>query len=134
AAIMKVDASGLEKTVLQYNRSVQRLEDDEFRKSPPAYKIAQGPFYAVRMALLKHTRRNGIRVNTRGQVIDRAGLLAEDNSTDSSIDNEKVIPHLYAAGECAHYLGRYHSHGTLGIYSFYGRIVGKNVALEKPLS
>jgi len=44
----------------------------------------------------------------------------------------KTIPRLYAAGECANYLGRYHSHGTLGIYSFYGRIAGKTAAAEKP--
>ena len=132
AAKMKVDPTGLEKTVARYNGFVEARKDEDFGKPEPAHKIAQGPFYAVKMGLLKHTCRNGIRVNTRGQVLDRVGLLAEINpATGNSIDHEVAIPRLYAAGECAHYLGRYHSHGTLGIYSFYGRIAGKNAATEK---
>jgi predicted oxidoreductase len=120
--------------VLRYNGFVDAGKDEDFGKPAPAYKIARGPFFAVKMALLKHTRRNGIRVNTRGQVLDRTGFLPEyNNSTRHSVDDEQTIPRLYAAGECASYLGRYHSHGTLGIYSFYGRVAGRNAASEKPL-
>jgi succinate dehydrogenase/fumarate reductase flavoprotein subunit len=135
AAKMKIDAAGLQETVLRYNRFVDLKRDDDFGKPEPASKIAQPPFYGVKMALIKHTRRNGIRVNTRGQVLDRAGLLETANSDSAkSIDDEKPIPRLYAAGECAHYLGRYHGHGTLGIYSFYGRVAGKSAALEQAMS
>ncbi len=135
AVKMKVDPAGLEATVTRYNRFVDARKDDDFGKPDPTNKIAQGPFFAVKLALLKHTRRNGIRVNTRGQVLDRADLLGtRDIPFETiSIDHEKTIPHLYAAGECAHYLGRYHTHGTLGIYSFYGRVAGKNAAAEKRL-
>jgi len=94
------------------------------------------PFYAVKMAMLKHTRRNGIRVNTRGHVLDRSSLsLTPRIQHDTvSLDSENTIPHLYAAGECANYLGRYHTHGTLGIYSYFGRVAGKNAANETPLA
>jgi succinate dehydrogenase/fumarate reductase flavoprotein subunit len=110
-------------------------QDQELGKPSPAHKIVRAPFYAAKMALLKHTRRNGIRVNTRGQVLDRAGFSMEgDISAEFSVDDERAIPHLYAAGECAHYLGRYHGHGTLGIYSFYGRVAGKHAAAEKALA
>lgn len=133
AAKMKVDTAGLQATVSRYNGFVDAQNDRDFGKPAPAHKISGTLFYAVRMALLKHTRRNGIRVNTHGQVLDRADLLLE-NSAVNSIDNETVIPRLYAAGECANYLGRYHGHGTLGIYSFYGRVAGKNAGAEKALA
>jgi succinate dehydrogenase/fumarate reductase flavoprotein subunit len=136
AAKMKVDPTGLESTVARYNGFVNARRDDDFAKPEPAYKIANGPFFAMKMALLKHTRRNGIRVNTRGQVLDRSALQAEDSPSGESlsIDHQKTIPRLYAAGECAQYLGRYHTHGTLGIYSYYGRVAGKNAASEKSLA
>jgi succinate dehydrogenase/fumarate reductase flavoprotein subunit len=83
------------------------------------------------MALVKHTRRNGIRVNTKAQVLDLADLSSTSTAlSDNSIDDQAVIPRLYAAGECAHYLGRSHGHGTLGIYSYYGRIAGQQAASE----
>jgi succinate dehydrogenase/fumarate reductase flavoprotein subunit len=136
AAKMKVDPAGLETTVTRYNKFVDAGKDEDFGKPEPSNKIAQGPFYAMKLALIKHTRRNGIRVNTRGQVLERSGLVATKTSATEnvSIDNEKTIPHLYAAGECANYLGRYHSHGTLGIYGFYGRVAGKSAASEKALA
>jgi hypothetical protein len=136
AAKMKVDPLGLQSRVTGYNKFVDAAKDDDFAKPEPANNIAEGPFYAMKLALIKHTRRNGIRVNMRGQVLDRSGLVAAKNtaSENVSIDNGKFISRLYAAGECANYLGRYHSHGTLGIYGFYGRVAGKNVAAEKPLA
>jgi succinate dehydrogenase/fumarate reductase flavoprotein subunit len=136
AAKMKVDPTGFETTVTRYNKFVDAGKDEDFSKPEPAYQIAQGPFYAMKLALIKHTRRNGIRVNTRGQVLDRSGLAAAKNPASGkvSIDDEKFISRLYAAGECANYLGRYHSHGTLGIYGFYGRVAGKSAASEKSLA
>jgi hypothetical protein len=132
AARMQVDPSGLEATISRYNSFVEVRRDRDFGKLDTGHKIERAPFYAVKMALLKHTRRNGIRVNSRGQVLDRAGFSIEgDVRAETSIEHEGVIPHLYAAGECANYLGRYHGHGTLGIYSFYGRVAGKNAAAEK---
>lgn len=131
ATRMQVNADGLAATIAQYNTYVDQQRDPDFGRPAPAFKISRNPFFAVRMALLKHTRRNGIRVNTRAQTLDRASLLqGENNALRTSLDNLPVIPRLYAAGECANYLGRYHSHGTLGIYSFFGRIAGRNAASE----
>jgi succinate dehydrogenase/fumarate reductase flavoprotein subunit len=132
---MGVDAAGLQETVRRYNGFVDAGEDEDFGKPNLARKIERSPYYGVKMALLKHTRRNGIRVNARGEVLDRVGLLPAHNAADAnSLDRQRTIPHLYAAGECANYLGRYHGHGTLGIYSFYGRVAGKNAALEQSFS
>jgi succinate dehydrogenase/fumarate reductase flavoprotein subunit len=130
ATKMGVDPGGLDSTVKRYNGFVDAAKDDDFGKPKPASKIAQEPFYALKLGMLRHTQRNGIRVNTKGQVIDRSGMLV---SMGVPIDQEKTIPHLYAAGECASYMGHYHIHGTLAIYSFYGRVAGKNAAAEKPI-
>jgi succinate dehydrogenase/fumarate reductase flavoprotein subunit len=135
ASKMIVDSSGFQSTVLRYNSLGDAGKDSDFGKPGPLKKIASPPFFAAKMTLLKHTRRNGIRVNTRGQVLDREDLIGDRAATSlgNSVDDETVIPHFYAAGECANYLGRSHGHGTLGIYSFYGRIAGKNAAEESKL-
>ena len=128
ATQMGVNPAGLNATITRYNGFVDAGQDDDFGKPKPANKIANRPLYAVKLGMLRHTQRNGIRVNTKSQVLDRSDQLV---SKGVPIDQEKTIPHLYAAGECANYLGHYHSHGTLGIYSFYGRVAGKNAAAEK---
>jgi urocanate reductase len=133
ATRMKVDPQGLETTITRYNRFVETGKDEDFGKSGMASAIAQGPYYAMKMALLKHTRRNGIRGNTRGQVLDRAGLSASSEGPGASIDEQQTISRLFAAGECAHYLGCFHSHGTLGVYSFFGRVAGRSAAAEPAL-
>jgi succinate dehydrogenase/fumarate reductase flavoprotein subunit len=131
---MSVDSAGLQATVLRYNSLADARKDSDFGKPAPFKRIASPPFYAIKMALMKHTRRNGIRVNTHGQVLDRSDFIGDmAASPRNSVDEESVIPRLYAAGECANYLGRSHGHGTLGIYSFYGRIAGKNAAAESQL-
>jgi hypothetical protein len=127
AVKMGVNGAGLETTISRYNRFVDAGRDEDFDKPEPRNRIGAGPFYGAKLAMIRHTRRNGIRVNTRSQVLDRSQLL---ESNGIPIDQERTIPHLYAAGECANYLGRYHSHGTLGMYSFYGRVAGKNAVAE----
>jgi succinate dehydrogenase/fumarate reductase flavoprotein subunit len=128
---MKVNAGGLAATIQRYNGFVAQGQDKDFGKPVLGRGTAKLPYFALRMALVKHTRRNGIRVNTRGQVLDRAGLLPADAFVEhgDGLDRQLIIPGFYAAGECASYLGRSHGHGTLGIYSYYGRIAGRNAAL-----
>lgn len=124
-------AEALEATIRRYNAMVASGADVDFQKLPLGNAIAGPPFYAVRMALVKHTRRNGIRANTRAAVLERAGLLHSDTI---ALDQQVTIPRLYAAGECVNYLGRSHGHGTLGIYSYFGRIAGKSAAAESRAS
>jgi succinate dehydrogenase/fumarate reductase flavoprotein subunit len=128
AAKMGIDADGLGTTISRYNGFVEVGKDEGFGKPQPKHKIVQAPFYGAKLAMMHHTRRSGIRVNSSSQVIDRS---VWQSPAVISIDNEKTIPHLYAAGECGNYLGRYHSHGTLGMDSFYGRVAGRNAAAEK---
>jgi succinate dehydrogenase/fumarate reductase flavoprotein subunit len=128
---MAVDAAGLQETMRRYDSFVDAGSDSDFGKPMPFHMLSTPPFYAAKMAIIKHTRRNGIRVNMMAQVLDRADLSSGDAApARASLDAEAVIPRLYAAGECAHYLGRSHGHGTLGIYSYYGRVAGRQAATE----
>ncbi len=131
ATKMKIPAAALEATVSRYNGFVDAGKDAEFGKIPPLNKIATPPFYAARAAGLRHTQRNGLRINSKTQVLELSdnwdGLVAK------SVDQEKVIPHLYAVGECSNVLGWRRPHGTMGIYAILGRFAGQNAAKETPL-
>jgi succinate dehydrogenase/fumarate reductase flavoprotein subunit len=85
------------------------------------------------MNLLLHTCRNGARVNTKSQVI--AALKPGDvREIPASIDDEKVIPHLYAAGELGNTHSNRRGHGSLGNFATFARIAGENAAKETPIS
>lgn len=127
-----IEPGGLHDTISRYNGFAVDGNDSEFGKPKGFASLNRPPYYAAQMALLKHTRRNGIRVNTKGQVLSRKGLSATaDPQPKRSIDDEPIIPGLYAAGECAHYLGNSHGHGTLGIYSYFGRVAGRQAAIAQ---
>ena len=137
ALMMGVSPSGLATTVNNYNGYVDAAADPDFGKVPK-YKIQTPPYYAVKWNIVRHTQRNGIRVNSKGQVIDQmASLWSQDQELDSqpiSINMEPVIPHLYAAGECAAIYGWRRLHGSLPTYSLFGWLVGQNAAAETPVT
>lgn len=123
-------ADELKKTIETYNGYVESGVDEEFgRKLLPA-KIETGPFYAARASLIRHTGRNGARVNSKSQVIDGTARL---DSKVVSCNDEPVIPHLYACGECGNSLGYRRTHNSLGHYATAAMIAGENVAQEEPL-
>jgi succinate dehydrogenase/fumarate reductase flavoprotein subunit len=134
ASQMDIPADALQATVDRYNGFVDAGVDEDFGKPMPMYKIATPPFFAAKAILIRHTQRNGLRVNTKSQVIEQSDQrdgysgVSEDKSV--SIDAEKVIPHLYAAGELADVVGYRRPHGSLGPYVIFGRIAGENAAKE----
>jgi succinate dehydrogenase/fumarate reductase flavoprotein subunit len=126
---MKVDAAGLKQTIAAYNGYVDSGTDADFGKPGPLAKIETAPFYGLKASLIRHTQRNGARVNTKSQVI----ALLKDANTETawaSIDDEPVIPHLYAAGELGNVMGWRRMHGSLGNYALFARIAGANAAKE----
>lgn len=127
---MGIDAAALKATVDQYNADADEGEDSVFGKPGPLNKIATPPFYGAKASLIRHTQRNGVRVNTKSQVID--GWAAIDNPLEpaASIDDEPVIPHLYAAGELGDALGWRRVHNSLGHYTTAARNAGANAAKE----
>jgi len=133
AAQMGVSPGGLSATVSQYNGYVTAGSDPDFGRTPK-YQISTPPYYAVKWNVVRHTQRNGIRVNSRAQVIDCMasfwGADQEGNTGPLSIDLEPVVPHLYAAGECAAVYGWRRLHGSLPSYSMWGWLSGQAAAAE----
>lgn len=133
---MGVSVEGLKETINRYNGFVDAGEDKDFGKPMPLYKIAKPPFYALKASLIRHTQRNGLRVNTKSQVIEQSdqmtGYSGKAIDGSISIDQEKVIPHLYAAGELGNIMGWRRPHGSLGNYATAARIAGENAAKETP--
>jgi succinate dehydrogenase/fumarate reductase flavoprotein subunit len=127
---MGIDATKLQATITTYNGFVDAGKDADFEKPMPLSKIAKPPFYAAKASLIRHTQRNGLRVNTKSQVIEQSDQM---NGLEAvSIDEEKVIPHLYAAGELGNMLGWRRPHNSLGHYTTAARIAGENAAKEGP--
>ena len=131
AAKMKVDPAKLQETITKYNGFVDAGKDADFGKPMPMFKIAKPPFYGTKVSLIRHTQRNGLRVNTKSQVIEQSDQ--RDGSKPASIDQEKVIPHLYAAGELGNALGWRRPHNSLGHYTTAARWAGMNAAKETPV-
>lgn len=131
AGLMGIPPAALATTITRYNGFVDANKDDDFGKPSPLFKVEKPPFFAGKLSLIRHTQRNGLRVNTKSQVLQqsdqRNGRLA------ISIDQEQVIPHLYAAGECGNSLGFRRPHNSLAHYVTAARIAGENAAREIPL-
>jgi hypothetical protein len=108
-----IDGRTLEATVQRYNSFVDAGVDSDFEKPKPKYKIQRPPFYAAWGTPLVHDCRNGLRINSKCQVIDMNG---------------HAIPGLYCGGESA---GGFNQHG-LGRCTTQGFIAGKNAVTEKP--
>jgi succinate dehydrogenase/fumarate reductase flavoprotein subunit len=105
-------AAALLDTVARYNSFVDAGTDADFDKPKPKYKIQTAPFYAAWATPVVHDTRAGLRINAKCQVVDLHG---------------KVIPGLYAGGECA---GGFSLHG-LARSTCQGYIAGKEAASEK---
>jgi succinate dehydrogenase/fumarate reductase flavoprotein subunit len=95
--------------VERYNSFVDEGVDRDFGKPTPLYKIQRPPFYAAWATPCVHDSYAGVRISTKGQVMDMKG---------------QVIPGLYAAGEAT---GGYGQHG-LGRAFCFGRLAGIDAA------
>lgn len=73
---MGIPVAELEKTINRYNGFVDAGKDEDFGKTT-LFKIAKPPFYGLKASLIRHTQRNGIRVNTKSQVIEQADQLLD---------------------------------------------------------
>lgn len=127
---MGMPADQLQATIDAYNGYVDSGVDEEFGKPDPKGKIEAAPFYGLKASLIRHTQRNGVRVNTKSQVIAQMSY-GDDRAAAASIDDEPVIPHLYAAGELGDVMGNRLMHGSMGNYAIFARIAGENAALEE---
>jgi succinate dehydrogenase/fumarate reductase flavoprotein subunit len=132
ATKMGIDPAKLQATVTKFNGFADAGKDAEFGKPMPLSKIAKPPFYGAKASLIRHTQRNGLRVNSKSQVLEQSDQ--RDGFKPVSVDQEKAIPRLYAAGELGNALGWRRPHNSLGHYTTAARIAGENGAKETPLT
>lgn len=132
AAQMGVPAENLAATIERYNGFVESGTDEDFGKEGMTTPVATGPFYAAKMQFFAHDQMGGLVTNTKAQVCKRS---EHDGPEPIALDDQQVIPHLYAAGECVGgYVGKDRGHGKISIYMVFGRIAGQNAALETPVA
>ncbi|MFB3926279.1 MAG: FAD-dependent oxidoreductase [Syntrophales bacterium] len=122
AAGMGLNASALMETVKTYNADVEKGRDSEFGRTRLLKKIETPPFNVFEAEPAFYVTYGGLEINGESQVLNPLG---------------KPIPSLYAAGEVCGCLGpqvnvRYGQLGGLAQGMIFGRIAGKNVAMEKP--
>ena len=107
-----LDAETLKATVDEWNEMVEKGEDTAFGRTRGMEKpIGEGMYYAIKVVPTAHTTAGGVRINTKGEVLDK---------------NEEPIPGLYAGGEVT---GGVHD-GVSAVCGciVYGRICGVSAA------
>jgi hypothetical protein len=132
AVKMNIPADAVKAEIDRYKGFVESGIDEDFGKPGPLHKIEKGPFYAARMMGVRHTARNGLRTNSKAQVLELADNWSKTGADPvRSVDEEAVIPGLYAAGELADGTGWRRAHGSIGIYTIMSITAGRNVAAEQ---
>ena len=133
ATKMGMPPANLEATVNKYNEYAAAGEDKDFQRPRPLTPITEPPFFGARLFLFTHDQQNGIRVNTKMQVIDQMFALETGTAPSVPVDKEGVIPHLYAAGEVTGgTFGAARGSGKMGSYGVQGYFAGKNAVAETP--
>lgn len=131
AGKMGVPAANLEATINKYNEAAAAGDDKDFNRPAPLYPLKTAPFYAARNMLITHDQCAGMRVNSKMQVIDQTMQAETGTGPSVALDEERVIPHLYAAGEVTGGLfGADRGSGKMGSYLIQGRFAGKNAVKE----
>jgi len=117
---IKVPPDTLENTIKKWNQDVISGVDSDWGRKTLLEPISTPPFYAYETLPVMFDTSGGVKVNTRSQVIHVSG---------------EVIPRLYAAGvNMGGLVGEFYpgSGSVLNGILTFGRIAGKNAALEKP--
>ena len=116
---IKVDPAVLENTLNTYNFFVDRGVDYQCGRKPESMtKISlTGPFYSLAQQHTMLNTQGGPRRNKNAEVLD----------TD-----QKVLPHLYAAGELGHIgANQYNGGGDIADCLIFGKLAGENAAKTK---
>lgn len=132
ANLCGIDAEGLKRTLVRFNRFAQTGVDLDFRRGEDAYEVFNGlrgnepnpcmaaiahpPFYAVKMGIGALGTFSGLATNADAEVLDKAG---------------QPIPGLYAAGnDSANFMdGTYPGSGiSIASAMVFGYIAGQHAS------
>jgi hypothetical protein len=130
---MGVPADELVATIQRYNEMVTAGKDDDYGRES-LFPILEPPFWAARWCRMSHDQCTGIRVNQKMQIVEQMDQWMPESGDSRPISQERVIPHLYAAGECTGGTGgAVRGSGKRGWYQVHGYIAGGEAANETPL-
>ena len=115
-----IDGDVLERTVGRYNHFCGLCEDEDYQRPRETLQpVGPGPYYSMELTPCLLNTQGGPRRNQKAQV------LYPDLS---------FIPRLYSAGELGSVFGLlYQGAGNLGECLAFGRIAGREAAMEEPL-
>jgi len=132
---MAIPEIGLTTAVTRWNGMVSAGSDADFGRPTPLNPISVPPFQAAKLLVCGHDQCGGLRVNSNLQVIDcQSYQVAQAAGPAASLNTERIIPHLYAAGELAGgFWGMARADGKMGSYVVTGGIAGRNAAAETPV-
>ncbi len=110
---LDLDAANLKATIAQYSKDQAAKNDSQFGRKDMPRPLTTGPWYAVKVTPAVHHTMGGVKINTKGEVINTKG---------------QPIPGFYAAGEVT---GGVHGANRLGGNAMadittYGRIAAQN--------
>jgi hypothetical protein len=114
-----IDGKGLVQSVRIYNEYCRKRLDPDFSRLPDSLSpIESPPFYGTELCINVINTLGGPRHNARSQVLNK---------------NNEPIPKLYAAGELGSFFGHLYQGGSNFPEALaFGRIAGKNAAMEVP--
>ncbi|MGB9699353.1 MAG: FAD-dependent oxidoreductase [Thermodesulfobacteriota bacterium] len=115
-----VDPQVLEATITRYNQFCRAGKDEDFGRPKEDLRVLEPPLYAIQLWPALINTQGGPRRDKESRVLDPEG---------------KPIPRLYAAGELGSIWGYlYQGACNIGEALVFGRIAGRNAAMEKPWS
>jgi hypothetical protein len=118
ASKISMDPQVLKETVDRYNSHCKAGKDADFGRPKEDLRALEPPFYAIQLWPALINTQGGPRRDKESRVLDPDG---------------KPIPRLYAAGELGSIWGYlYQGACNIGEALVFGRIAGKNAAMEKP--
>jgi succinate dehydrogenase/fumarate reductase flavoprotein subunit len=117
--LLKLDETALQFTLGKYNHFCRQGVDSDFGRAADTLKAIEPPYYAIQLMPLLYNTQGGPRRDKEARVLDPDG---------------NPIPRLYAAGEFGSIWGfRYQTSTNYSETLVFGRIAGRNTALEEPL-
>lgn len=118
ASKISMDPQVLKQTIEMYNSHCKAGKDADYDRPKEDLRALEPPFYAIQLWPALINTQGGPRRDKESRVLDPDG---------------KPIPRLYAAGELGSIWGYlYQGACNIGEALVFGRIAGKNAAMEKP--
>jgi predicted oxidoreductase len=117
--LLKLDETALQFTVGKYNHFCRTGVDSDFGRAADTLKPIKPPYYAMQLTPLLYNTQGSARRDKEARVLDPDGF---------------PIPKLFAAGEFGSIWGlRSQTSTNYSEALVFGRITGKNAAMQEPL-